>query len=46
MWARGITTYEQFDRLSFVDSLLVAVAREYSSYSFDSGFDAVMGFSD
>lgn len=45
-WARGVTTYKQFDHLSFVDSLLVAVARERECshlYSFDSGFDGIDG---
>lgn len=46
VWARGLATYKRLDRLSFVDALLVAAARERDReflYSFDSGFDGVDG---
>lgn len=46
VWARGRTLYRRLDRLSFVDALLVAFARERGRpylYSFDTGFDGVDG---
>lgn len=44
VWARGIDVYKRIDRLSFVDSLLVAFCREHDCpflYSFDAGFDGI-----
>lgn len=46
VWIRGRDTFRQLDHLSFVDALLVALARERDTsflYSFDTGFDGVDG---
>lgn len=44
VWARGRATFASVDRLSFVDALLVAHAREREVpylYAFDTGFDGL-----
>lgn len=46
VWAAGLATYRRVDRLSLVDSIIVAYGRERDRpylYSFDTGFDGVEG---
>lgn len=46
VWSRGRTVFLNRDHLSFVDALLVALARERELpylYSFDTGFDDIDG---